>query len=41
MKLEQNSAANTDPSPISHALQDHVIKVTSSIMAEEKEKNKH
>jgi len=40
MELEQSSTANTDPSPISHALQDHVSKVTSSIMAEEKEKEK-
>jgi len=39
MELEQSFPANTDPSPISHALQDHVSKVTS-IMAEEKEKDK-
>jgi len=38
MESEQSSAINTDLPPISHALQDHVSKVTSSIMAEEKEK---
>ena len=40
MELQQSSATNMNLPPISHALQNHVNKVTSSIIAEEKEKNK-
>jgi len=40
MELEQSSATNTDPSPIFHALQDHVSKVTSSIKKKEKDKRR-